>query len=88
MEKLSDLEQALADKIHYHCIDAACCLTCAHGEYFDFDTSPVMCRVNTYYSPEMGSNAYWFGDHLGICDNYKKKQQNKNGRNKNRRLHD
>jgi hypothetical protein len=25
----------------------------------------------------MGSKAYWFGDHLGVCDNYKKKQQNK-----------
>jgi hypothetical protein len=74
MEKLSDFEQALADKIHYRCVDVDCCLTCAHGEYFDFDKCVVMCHINTYYNPELGSRAYWFGEQLGICDNYEKKR--------------
>jgi hypothetical protein len=77
MEKRSDLEQSLADKIHYHCVDVDCCLTCSYGEYFDFDKGSVMCHVNKYYTPEIGKNTYWFGDHLGICDKYKKKQQHK-----------
>jgi hypothetical protein len=76
MKKYADFEQVLVDKIHYHCIDVPCCLTCAHGK--EFDTETVECRVNTYFNPETGSMAYWFGDHLGICDRYKKRQQNKN----------
>jgi hypothetical protein len=31
----------------------------------------------------MGKKAWWFGDHLGLCDNYKKKieKQNNGGSN-------
>jgi hypothetical protein len=71
MERYADFERALVEKIHYRCIDVPCCLTCAHGEAFDEDS--IMCRVNTYYNPEVGEIAHWFGDHLGLCDKYKKK---------------
>jgi hypothetical protein len=71
MEKYTSFEQVLVDKIRYHCIDVPCCLTCAHGEDIYEDT--IMCRVNEYYNPEMGEIAHWVCDHLGFCDNYKKK---------------
>jgi hypothetical protein len=71
MEAYADFEQVLVDEIHYHCIDVPCCRTCGHGE--DFDGEAVLCRVNEYYNPEMGSEAFWFGDHLGLCDKYQKK---------------
>jgi hypothetical protein len=70
MEEHTDFEQVLVDKIHYHCIDVPCCLTCANGE--NFDSEVILCRANKYYNPEMGAAANWFGDHLGLCDNYKK----------------
>jgi hypothetical protein len=74
MEKYSDAEQAVVDKINYRKVDTACCLTCGNGEKYDGDDS-VMCRLHTYYNPEMeGGTAYWFGDLLGICDTYKKKK--------------
>jgi hypothetical protein len=71
MEKYTSFEQAFADKIRYHCIDVPCCLTCAHSDDIVEDT--VICRANMYYSPEMGSKAYWVGGHLGFCDKYKMK---------------
>jgi hypothetical protein len=73
MEKYASFEQTLVDKIHYRCIDVPCCLTCAHGE--DFDEDFIKCRVNRYYNPEMGAKAYWFGDHLGLCNKYKRKPE-------------
>lgn len=71
MEKYAGFEQVLVDKIHYHLIDVPCCLTCAHGE--DFDRDMIMCRINTFYNPEVGEIMNWYGDHLGLCDNYQKK---------------
>jgi hypothetical protein len=73
MEKYTDFEQVLVDKIHYHCINVPCCLTCGHGEIFD---DMIFCRINEYYNPEIGGIMNWYGDHLGLCDNYKKNETN------------
>jgi hypothetical protein len=70
MEEYTDFERVLVDKIHYHLIDVPCCLTCAHGE--DLDREIIRCLVNKYYNPEVGETINWYGDHLGLCDNYKK----------------
>jgi hypothetical protein len=80
MEKYSSFEKALMEKIHYRCIDVPCCHTCAHGE--DFDEDVILCRVNRYYTPDLDEKAYWFGDHLGLCDKYKKNLKKENS-NKN-----
>jgi hypothetical protein len=32
----------------------------------------IFCRGNKYYNPEIGGIMNWYGDHLGLCDNYKK----------------
>jgi hypothetical protein len=71
MEKYSSYEKAVMEKIHYRCIDVPCCLTCAHSE--DFDWESLKCRANKFYTPEFGNNTFWFGDHLGFCDKYKRK---------------
>jgi hypothetical protein len=28
--------------------------------------------AHKYHNPEVGKNINWFGDHLGLCDSYKK----------------
>jgi hypothetical protein len=72
MKEEPDFEQAVAKKINYRFIDAACCLTCAYANCYEMDL--IECKAHTYYNPEMGEMASWFGDPLGICDSYIKKE--------------
>jgi hypothetical protein len=71
MKKFTDFEQVLVDKIHYHAVDVPCCFTCSHSK--PFEHGMVICGINRYDNPEIGEITEWFGDYLGVCDNYEKK---------------
>jgi hypothetical protein len=75
LTEYNDIHRAVADKIKYHWMDVACCLTCVHVANLCDD---MLECLNTRYREDKkdvgeDNEFNWWVEPVGLCDNYAKR---------------